>query len=306
MAFENVPALPDFLEAEMPFQRFAYRLEEGSNRGYLMHGIDDGPRDAPVVWMQHGNPTWSFLWRKVIKALPEDRFRVVAPDLLGLGLSDKWPSTKDHSLARHIDSLVELAKALEISSLIAVGQDWGGPTVAGLCTKGPASVNGVVLGNTSVLAPKRPRGTAFHRFSQLPIVSDLFFKGLGIPQTVMHRVQGDRSSIQGLVKKAYTWPLRKFKDRSAPLAMARMVPNAPDHPSLPSLQEGEAWMRSFEGPMALVWGEQDPILGRILKRHAEAFPEATVTKTQAGHFLQEEVFDEIAAAIVDVADRAGA
>jgi haloalkane dehalogenase len=80
-----------------------------------------------------------------------------------------------------------------------------------------------------------------------------------------------------------------------------MVPSSPDHPSVPPLREIEAWIREFDGPMELVWGERDPILGRALKRHEEAFLRATVTRTQAGHFLQEEVPKELARAIADVA-----
>ncbi len=302
MSFEDPPALPDFLVPELPFQRFAYRLQKSAGKGYLMHGIDEGPRDAPVVWMQHGNPTWSFLYRKVIQALPPGRFRCIAPDLIGFGLSDKWPKTSNHQLDRHISTLVELAEALEISSMLVVGQDWGGPTVMGLSARGPAEVKGVVLGNTSVLVPLRPRGTPFHKFSRLPILSDLIFRGFGFPQNILARVQGDRSSIKGVVDRAYRWPLRRIKDRAGPLALARMVPNSLEHPSMKPLQEGEDWLRQFEGPIALVWGERDPILGKLLMRHAEAFPQAQVTRTQAGHFLQEEVPQAIADAIVHVAD----
>jgi haloalkane dehalogenase len=136
-------------------------------------------------------------------------------------------------------------------------------------------------------------------------VSDFVFRVLGFPQNALHRAQGDPASIRGEVARAYRWPLRRWRDRAAPLGLARMVPDREDHPSVAPLREGEAWLRSFTGPMALVWGEKDPILGRVLKRHAEAFPDAPVTRTPAGHFLQEEVPDELAAAIRDVASRAG-
>ena len=76
-----------------------------------------------------------------------------------------------------------------------------------------------------------------------------------------------------------------------------------DHPSVQALRKGEDWARAFTGPMHFVWGERDPILGRALKRHAETFPQAKVTRTQAGHFLQEEVPELLAAAVEDVARR---
>jgi haloalkane dehalogenase len=83
-----------------------------------------------------------------------------------------------------------------------------------------------------------------------------------------------------------------------------MVPNGPRHPSVPALRRGEAWATGFEGPMALVWGLRDPILGRALRRHERAFPRAAVTRLEnAGHFLQEEAPEALAAAVEDVAAR---
>ena len=82
-----------------------------------------------------------------------------------------------------------------------------------------------------------------------------------------------------------------------------MVPSNPNHPSLPALREIEAWVRRFAGPIALVWGERDPILGRALRRHVRELHRATVTRTQAGHFLQEEVPVEIVAALLRVMDQ---
>lgn len=303
MAFETPPPLPELLAGALPFERRAWRLEEGPDTGRLIHLLDHGPRDARPVLLVHSNPTWSFLWRKIIERLPE--LRCVAPDLLGLGFSDKLPHPADHQLERHVAAIAELVRALGLSRTLLVGQDWGGPVVALAGARDPERVAGIVFGNTAVVKPRRWRGTAFHRLSRLPLVSELVFRVFGFPQNALHRVQGDPTSIRGEVAEAYRWPLRRWRDRAAPLGLARMVPDGEDHPSVAPLLEGETWLRSFEGPMALVWGEKDPILGRALRRHAEAFPNALVTRTQAGHFLQEEVPDELAAAIRDVAARAG-
>lgn len=256
-----------------------------------------------MVWLQHGNPTWSFLWRKVIAALDPTRFRCIAPDMLGLGLSSKLPSVEDHSLERHIAAMTTLLEGLELRDIIFVGQDWGGPIVAGLGANAPERVAGMVLANTSVLVPPRPRGTAFHRFAHMPVISDLVFRGLGFPQIGLGVAQGDRRSISGEVARAYMWPLRHMADRAAPLALARMVPNGPDHPSLPALRRGEAWARGFQGPTALVWGRNDPILGHVVIHHLRAFPKASITHTMAGHFLQEEVPEQLARAVEHIADQ---
>jgi haloalkane dehalogenase len=231
--------------------------------------------------------------------LPE--LRCLAPDLLGLGLSHHPRRLSGHSVARHADAVAELVEALGIERLVLVGQDWGGPIVCGVGARLPERIAGLVLANTAVLVPERPRGTFFHRLARLPLASDLLFRGLGFPQCCLGRAQGDPRSISGVVARAYRWPLKGWRHRAAPLALARMVPDGPDHPSVPELSRGEAWARSFTGPMALVWGQRDPILGRALRRHQRAFPQAPVTPTQAGHFLQEEVPEELATAIRQIA-----
>jgi haloalkane dehalogenase len=295
MAFSSPPPLPEFLATELPFDRCSYTLESGELAGKTLHLIDHGPREARPIFLVHGNPTWSFLWRKVIQRLPD--LRSVAPDLLGLGLSDKLPRLADHSVARHVTAMVELVEALDLQEMILVGQDWGGPIAVGVGARLPDRVAGMVLGNTSVRVPRRPRGTAFHRLARTPGVSDFLFRVLGFPLRSLHKTQGDPASIRGDVAQAYRWPLSRMRDRIAPLALARMVPDGPDHPSVLELRRGQAWLEAFEGPLALVWGNRDPILGRALKRHREAFPAARVTETEAGHFLQEEVPDALAEAV---------
>lgn len=244
----------------------------------------------------HGNPTWSFLWRKVIRRLPE--LRCVAPDLVGLGLSDKPLRLREHRLDAHVEAIRELVRTLDLRDLVLVVQDWGGNIGAGLAAREPQRVAAAVLGNCAVIKPRRWRGTRFHRFARMPGVSDLVFRVLGFPLRSLHRAQGDPASIRGEVARAYRWPLRRIRDRAAPLALARMVPDGPDHPSVGPIVEGDAWLRAFAGPTALVWGTRDPILGRALDRHREALPDAPVTGTEAGHFLQEEVPEELASAIL--------
>lgn len=299
-SFEPAPPLPDWLAPLLPYPRFVHRVREGTDAGKRIHFLERGaPTGRPVV-MFHGNPTWSFLWRKVIALLDPGRFRVIAADMLGFGLSDSPGGLRDHSVARHADALADLLLALDLKDAIFVGQDWGGPMTSTIGARLPERVTGLVLGNTSVLTPASPRGTKFHRLARKPIVSDVLFRLLGFPMNTLHRVQGDPRSISDEVSRAYKWPLRSWSRRAGPLALARMVPSFPEHESLPELRRGETWARAFQGPVALVWGEKDPILGRALAKHQEAFPRASVTRTQAGHFLQEEVPDAIAAAIESV------
>lgn len=285
------PALPDWLSAMMPFSRGV--IEIGSKPMHLVyHG-----QGRPVLLL-HGNPTWSFLWRKVIERLDPAKFLCVAPDLFGLGLSHKPRRMEEHSLAFHADAVAALMEALDLRDVILVGQDWGGPIGVAAAARAKGRVTALVMGNTALLRPKTPiRTTAFHRFARVPVLSDLVFRGLNFPVPILHRVQGDPSSIRGDVARAYAFPLRRIRDRIAPLALARMVPDREDHPSMPELGRVEEWVRAFRGPAALVWGTKDPILGRALKRMREVLPRAMIEETDAGHFLQEEVPGKLAEAI---------
>lgn len=291
VAFSAAPALPDWLEAAFPERRRLARVD-----GEQIHFVDHG--HGPVVLLVHGNPTWSFLWRKVIRALPDHR--CVAPDLLGLGLSTKLRRPSEHTMERHLDILRRWVDALELDDVVVAGQDWGGPIGAGLAAHLAAQgrLRGLVFGNTAVVPPRRPLKTKpFHRFSQLPVISTAVFYGLNVPTRWLHRAQGDPGSIDAVARRAYLWPLRRRRDRAAPLGLARMVPSHEGHPSTSVIDRYGAFVESWEGPAALVWGERDPILGRGLKRHRRALPQARVWVTDAGHFSQEEVPDAWAEAI---------
>jgi haloalkane dehalogenase len=298
----DIPPLPGFIARQLPFDRALYTLRHGPDAGRRLHTIDHGDPASRPVLMLHGNPTWSFLWRKVIRLLPS--YRCVAPDLLGLGLSDTL-GIEEHTVDRHGAALAELVEALDLRGVVLVGQDWGGPIAMQVGLRCPDRIAAVVLANTAVTIPSRPRGHAFHRFARAPLVSDLVFRGLGFPQNVLWKVQGDWKSIRGDVARAYRWPLSTWERRTAPLALARMVPDGPDHPSIEALRRGEAWIRAFRGPLAFVWGMRDPVLARALHHHERAFPNAPVTRTEAGHFLQEEVPEALATAVEDVVRRSG-
>lgn len=293
VAFEDAPDLPRWLAPELPFDRRMARI--GADR---IHFIDHGA-GRPVLLM-HGNPTWSFLWRKVIRRL--DGVRCIAPDLMGCGLSSKPRRTGAHTLERHVGLIADLVEALDLKDVVLVGQDWGGPVAAGVGERLRDRVHGMVWANTAVLKPRRPLKTkAFHRFAHTPIVSDIAFRLGGFPLNTLHKAQGDPASIGRAERRAYKHPYKRIRDRAAPLALARMVPSTEDHPTTATMDRVGAWVEGWEGPAALVWGKRDPILGRGLRRHREALPQAQVWETQAGHFLQEEVPQPLAEAIKLVA-----
>lgn len=300
VTFTEPPEMPRWLVNEMPFSRRAARVG-----GRLVHFVDEGPEDGPAVVMQHGNPTWSYLWRKVIRRLSAQGFRCIAPDLLGLGLSEKLPRPDDHTLLLHCDTISALVEALELPRFTAVGQDWGGPVVCSVAARSDGRADALVLGNTAVLSPKVPIKTAvFHTLSRVPVISDALFYGLNFPVPALPFVQGRFSSIGPRELRAYWWPLRRLTERAAPLGMGRMVPDHESHPSMARFAEVTRWAEGFDGPVSLVWGMKDPILGRAMYRLKKVWPDARTHETEAGHFLQEEVDDLLAAEIAYVTRQA--
>ena len=298
--------LPAFIAAQLP-DGVRHR-ELAVTGGERMHVMEWGPRDGRAVLLVHGNPTWGFLWRKVVVALRArpggDALRLVVPDLVGLGLSSRPPAAA-HTLPHHAAWLGAMIDEVVPGPLVLVAQDWGGPiSLAAMRTRADR-LRGLVLGNTAVGPPPPSfKPTLFHRVSQMPIVSDVLFRWLGFPLGVLHTSQGDRSTIRGDVARAYRWPLARRAQREAPLALARMVPDSHHHPSVPPLQQTDAFYRALAVPIAIVWGKRDPVLGRVINHLERVRPDARIVRTGAGHFLQEEVPDELADAVLDVVQRA--
>lgn len=297
--FGPPPMLPEWLEDQLPFERRVF-----ADAGHTIHFIDEG--EGPPILLLHGNPTWCYLWRKVIRILARENVRIIAPDLVGLGLSDKPRDPAVHTLDFHAGRISALVRALDLHDLTLGAQDWGGPIGAVMAARNPDRVAGAVFGNTSFRVPTRPpRVTPFHRFSHTPVLSDLAFRHLNLLVRNLHRVQGDRLSIGATERRAYLYPFPKLDDRAAPLALARLVPTDLASPTFHTMREADNWARTFNGPVRLVWGLRDPILGRTVHGMRKLFPGAEVTETDAGHFLQEEVPNELAHAILQTARDAG-
>jgi haloalkane dehalogenase len=230
--------------------------------------------------------------------------RLIMPDLIGFGFSDKPRDFSVHSIRNHSKWLGSLIDQLDLREVTLVCQDWGGAIGVHPFTTRQGRLGAMVVLNTVLDAPSPGfKPTAFHRFSHMPLVSDFVFRVLPLPQAALHLAQSDKSSISGNTARAYRYPFRRIGDRVAPLATARMAVDRMGHPSIPALEECADFVRGFDGPKAMVWGRRDPILARALKRTKALLGDPPVTETQAGHFLQEEVPEEIAAAVLDVSVR---
>src|SRR5258708_14494578 len=193
MTPRSPPPLPGWIEAMLPGGLRRWRVDVG---GYRMHVMEVG-QGRPVLLL-HGNPTWSFLYRKVAAALAGDPLRLIMPALIGLGFSDKPRRGAEHQLEGHGDWLGALLDGLDLRDPVFVVQDWGGPIALRALADRPRLAGGLVILNT-VVGPPRPgfRPTAFHRLARLPGLSQLLFPGLGFPPAALHRVQCDPRTIPG-------------------------------------------------------------------------------------------------------------
>lgn len=255
------------------------------------------------VFLQHGNPTSGFLYRKVAETLPTDRVRVIMPTLVGLGFSSKVPAS-EHTLGNHIRWIHGVLEQLQLTELVYAGQDWGGPIGMGALARSPGLLKGAVLLNTGFNAPKEEMDLSrAHAIVKTPVVGELMLEVFVSIFERLPRMQGDPDSLPADVVQLYGRPVEESGNAKAPLAMMRMVTDGPDHPSTAAMRAIERYVQGLDIPAEIVWGMNDPILAKALPLMKGNFPDAPVTETEGGHFLQEEVPVEIAAALLRVMDR---
>ena len=295
--YEAFP-LPDFASKMIDEDYKSYFIEVES--GLKIHVLEKG--QGFPVFLMHGNPTSGFLYRNIASNLPIDKVRLIMPSLMGLGFSSKIPASM-HTLDNHIRWINIVLKELNLTKVIYAGQDWGGPIGMGALSLSPNLLKGAVLLNTGFIAPKiKSDLSPAHAIVKTPVIGELLVEKLLPIFNRLGRVQGNPASWTEELAELYGEPLIRSGNFKAPLALMRMVPDGPDHESVPTMIMIEEYVRSLKIPTEIVWGMNDPILGKALPLMQKNFPEAKVTETNAGHFLQEEVSIEIANAIKRVID----
>jgi haloalkane dehalogenase len=261
--------------------------------------VDEGPRDARLTFVcVHGNPTWGFLYRDFIRALSVEQ-RVLVPDHVGFGRSDKPRDLAYFTLERHIANLTSTLDRADARNVVLVVQDWGGPIGLGWATRYPGRVAGIVVLNTWAFVRdpimKLPwlfkyavRGEAGYR----RVVEKNFF---------VEKVLGRYGTVKRLSKQvldAYRAPHPSPQDRLGIAAFPRMIPETHDvaHPAWATMAAIEDGLPALRNKAALiVWAKKDPAFRRPqLSRWQRVFPNAPAPLlVQAGHYLQEEVPHEI-------------
>ena len=298
--FEAFP-LPEYAAAVISDDYKSYFIEV--EPGIKIHVLEVG--QGYPVYLQHGNPTTGLLYRKVAALLPLDRVRAIMPTMVGLGYSTKIPAS-EHTLDNHMRWMNRVLTTLDLTEAVYAGQDWGGPVGMGALSLAPGVLKGAVVMNTGFRAPREPMDLSrAHALVKTPLVGELVVEALSsVFFTRLAQVQGDPATMSPRVMDLYRRPLEDSGNAKATLALMRMVADGPDHASSPALRHIERYVEGLDIPVELVWGRNDPILGRGLPFMQKMFPTAPVTETEAGHFLQEEVPEIIAAALMRIVDKA--
>jgi len=264
--------------------------------GMRMHYVDTGPKDGQVVIMMHGEPSWSYLYRHMIRNVASAGFRVLAPDLIGFGRSDKPAQTSDYSYAAHMKWTTDWFKAMNISDAVLFCQDWGGLIGLRLVAKFPKQFAGVIASNTFLPTGERDPSDAFKKWREFSqTVPEFPVSGIIKGATVKDLGEG--------VEAAYNAPYPEERFKAGARIFPALVPTSPD---MPGAQENvDAWgaLSKFQKPFLTAFSDQDPITkgaDRVFqKRIPGCAGQDHKTVIGGGHFLQEDVHFELSEIIVE-------
>ena len=284
-------AIDEALRAEYPFASHWFETPGGR-----MHFVDEGPRDAPPLLMLHGNPTWSFYFRKLVRAFSKE-FRCVAPDHVGCGLSDKPPEWR-YDLEGHVENLERLVLHLDLRGVTLVLHDWGGAIGLGFARRHPERIARLVVMNTAAFPGKAPLRL---RVCRAPGVGPFLVRRLnafaGLAPRLAVAKPLDRTAKRGL-----QLPYRTARDRIAIARFVQDIPLSPRHPSWKELEATERSLPRFRDlPTCIVWGERDFVFTpRFREEWEKRFPRAEVHPlVDAGHWLVEDAPEEVEAILRD-------
>lgn len=283
-------ALPDSLRALYPFRTARLALP-----GAAMSYVDEGA--GPPALLVHGNPTWSFYYRRLIAAL-SPAHRVIAPDHVGCGLSAK-PQDYPYTLSTHIENLGRLVDSLELPQLDLVVHDWGGAIGMGWAVRNPERVRRIVVLNTAAfLSPRLPLRIAVCRY---PILGDLAVRGLNAFAGAAVHMAVERP-LPPDVARGLLHPYASWADRVAIQRFVRDIPTAPSHPTWAVVDAIDRELPALrERPMLILWGGRDWCFSdHFLQGWLQRFPAARAVRfDDAGHYVLEDAHAAIVPRVVD-------
>jgi len=321
--FENLPGFP--------FAPCYTDVPDGDGGSLRIHHVDEGPRDGEIILCMHGQPTWSYLYRHMIPILNAEGFRVLAPDLVGFGRSDKPATREDLSYQRQVDWLTAWLIANDVTDATLVGQDWGGLIGLRLVAENPDRFKRIVVANTGMPTPgpiSQERIDALQDFwdnkptpslpevmaalgSPDPKSPEIAFahwqkwtwNSEDLPVGMMIAGTLDGRTLSAEEVAAYDAPFPDPTYKMGPRAMPKQVPLLSDDPSVAANVAAWEVLAKWQKPLLCAFSDNDPVSGggdqRFLKEVPGAKGQRHVTIQGGGHFLQEGRGEELARAVSD-------
>ncbi|WP_050928334.1 haloalkane dehalogenase [Aestuariivita boseongensis] len=276
---------------DYPFEPNYLQIADGTLR---LHYLDEGPKDANPVLCMHGEPSWSYLYRHMIPIFAQAGHRVIAPDLIGFGKSDKPAQRSDYTYQRHVDWMTDWLTALDLRHITLVCQDWGGLIGLRLVAAMPERFDRVVTANTALPTGDQPMGEAFESWRAFSQEVPVFPAGKIV-------YGGTTKKIDEAEIAAYDAPFPDESYKAGARQFPTLVPSRPDDPA--SQPNREAWevLRTFDKPWLTAFGADDKVMAGVDKVFQKLIPGAAgqphTILPDAGHFLQEDVGPELAALV---------
>lgn len=287
---ERFANLPDY-----PFQPNYIEVDDTEGGTLRLHYVDEGARNAPVVLMLHGEPTWSYLYRKMIPIVVKAGYRVIAPDLIGFGRSDKPSLRTDYTYQRHVDWIRALLTQLELKEITLVCQDWGGLIGLRLVAEQPEQFARVVAANTMLPTGDFPLGETFFKWQKLSQDIPVF--------ATANIIQGGCTiAMHPNVLAAYDAPFPDETYKEGARQFPMLVPATPDDPATPANRKAWESLMRFKKPFLTAFSDKDPITAAGAPVLRKLIPgcegQAHTTIENGGHFLQEDQGEKLAEVVV--------
>lgn len=261
-----------------------------------VHYVDEGPRDAEPVLLMHGEPSWSYLYRKMIPIITAAGYRTIAPDLVGFGRSDKPADQEDYTYQRHVDWMLAWLDQMDLNSITLVCQNWGGLIGLRLVAANPDQFSRVLTANTGLPTGDHTPSDAFLNWRKFSIETPDFDAGAIV-------AMGCRKPMADETMAAYKAPFPDDTFMAGARIFPSLVPIAPDDPA--SQANREAWkvLSTFEKPFLTAFSDGDPITRggeRVFQKQVPGTNRQPHTTIKGGgHFLQEDCGETFAEVVIN-------
>lgn len=285
---------PDERFANLPDYPFAPHYVEVS--GLRIHYVDEGPAQGEPVLLLHGEPSWSYLYRKMIPGIVGAGYRAIAPDLVGFGRSDKPTQRADYTYQRHVDWMLAVIETLDLRTITLFGQDWGGLIGLRLAAEHEERFARIVAANTFLPTGDTPAGEAFLAWQRYSQEAPAFHAGGIIKGGCVNK------PTQAVID-AYNAPFPDDRYLAGARQFPLLVPTSPDNPASEANRRAWAVLQRWQKPFLTAFGDSDAIMRGADRVLQAAIPGAQgqphTTLVGAGHFLQEDKGPELARVVVN-------